>query len=118
MYLVSASQMQRMDRKTIEDFGIPGFVLMENAGRGAVRFFLSTFENLGKMKIGVVCGKGNNGGDGFVMARYLACRNMQVAVYLLCKPKHHFVNRFFVNHDSDFIRLSHTQSPKPSLCPY
>ncbi len=84
MYLVSASQMQRMDRKTIEDFGIPGFVLMENAGRGAVRFFLSTFENLGKMKIGVVCGKGNNGGDGFVMARYLACRNMQVAVYLLC----------------------------------
>lgn len=84
MYLASASQMQRMDRKTIEEFGIPGFVLMENAGRGAVRFFLSTFTDLENRKVGVVCGKGNNGGDGFVMARYLACRNIPVAVYLLC----------------------------------
>lgn len=86
MYLTSAFQMQRMDKKTIEDFGIPGFVLMENAGRGAVRFFLSTFDDLDleNRKIGVVCGKGNNGGDGFVMARYLACRNIPVAVYLLC----------------------------------
>ncbi len=84
MYLVSASQMQRMDKKTIEEFGIPGFVLMENAGRGAVRFFLSIFSELEKKKVGVVCGKGNNGGDGFVMARYLAARNIPVAVYLLC----------------------------------
>ena len=76
--------MQQMDKKTITDFGIPGFVLMENAGRGATRLFLSMFEDLANRKVGVVCGKGNNGGDGFVMARYLACHHIPVAVYLLC----------------------------------
>ncbi len=84
MHVANAFQMRKMDQKTIEEFGIPGFTLMENAGRGAVRFFLSTFSDLETKKIGVMCGKGNNGGDGFVMARILAGRGVQVAVYLLC----------------------------------
>ena len=69
MYLVTAAEMQAMDRKTIESFGIPGMVLMENAGRGATRVLFKTFADLHDKKIGVMAGRGNNGGDGFVVAR-------------------------------------------------
>lgn len=83
MNLVSAWQMQQMDKKTIRDFGIPGLVLMENAGRGATRILFETFGDLKGLTVGIVAGKGNNGGDGFVMARYLACHQIPVSVYLL-----------------------------------
>jgi ADP-dependent NAD(P)H-hydrate dehydratase / NAD(P)H-hydrate epimerase len=83
MYLVTAAEMQEMDRRTIESFGLPGRILMENAGRGATRFFLEHFKDIGNKRIGVVAGRGNNGGDGFVMARYLAQKGMRVTVYLL-----------------------------------
>jgi NAD(P)H-hydrate epimerase len=83
MYLVTASEMQKMDRLAIESFGIPGMVLMENAGRGATQFFLDQFKDGENKKIGVVAGRGNNGGDGFVIARYLAQKKMRVTVYLL-----------------------------------
>jgi len=82
MYLVSADEMQEMDRRTIESFGLPGRILMENAGRGATRFFLEHFKDIENKRIGVVAGRGNNGGDGFVMARYLAQKGMRVTVYL------------------------------------
>lgn len=83
MYLVTAEEIQEMDRLTIESFGIPGRVLMENAGRGATQFFLEQFKDAENKKIGVVAGRGNNGGDGFVMARYLAQNRIRVTVYLL-----------------------------------
>lgn len=83
MYLVTASEMQKMDRQTIESFGIPGRILMENAGLGATRFFLKQFKNASNEKIGIAAGRGNNGGDGFVIARYLAQKGMRVTVYLL-----------------------------------
>ena len=83
MILVTASEMQQMDRRTIESFGIPGRVLMENAGRGATRFFLKRFPDLRNKRIGVIAGRGNNGGDGFVIARYLAQSGVVVHVYLL-----------------------------------
>ncbi len=83
MYLVTASEMQKMDRQTIESFGIPGRILMENAGLGATHFFLEQFKDAEKKKIGIVAGRGNNGGDGFVIARYLAQKGMRVTVYLL-----------------------------------
>ena len=83
MYLVTASEMQEMDRRTIEDLGIPGMVLMENAARGATRFFLEKFPDIEKRKVGVIAGRGNNGGDGYVMARYLKQKGVEVAVYLL-----------------------------------
>jgi len=75
--------MQQIDRRTIEDFGIPGMVLMENAGRGATRFFLEQFPDLKNQRVGVIAGRGNNGGDGFVIARYLKQKGIQVYVYLL-----------------------------------
>lgn len=83
MYLVTAWQMSQMDKKTIEVFGIPGVVLMENAGRGATRILLSKFGEIQNKKIGIIAGCGNNGGDGFVIARYLANKGINVAVYLL-----------------------------------
>jgi len=83
MYLVTANEMQKMDRSTIESFGLPGRILMENAGRGATQFFLEHFKNAVNKKIGVIAGRGNNGGDGFVIARCLVQRGISVTVYLL-----------------------------------
>lgn len=83
MMIVTAAQMRAMDQATIDQFGIPGRVLMENAGRGATRFFLDRVYRDGPGKVGVIAGRGNNGGDGFVMARYLAQQGIEVTVYLL-----------------------------------
>jgi NAD(P)H-hydrate epimerase len=54
MYLVTADEMKEMDRRTIESFGLPGRILMENAGRGATRFFLEQFKDIANKRIGVV----------------------------------------------------------------
>lgn len=83
MIVVTAAEMQAMDRKTIEEIGIPGRVLMENAGRGATRCFLERIYKGGPGRVGVLAGGGNNGGDGFVIARYLAQRQIDVTVFLL-----------------------------------
>jgi NAD(P)H-hydrate epimerase len=74
--------MRDADRRTIEDVGIPSIVLMENAGRQIVAAMESTFESLSVMSVAVLCGRGNNGGDGFVVARTLIERDIDVAVYL------------------------------------
>ncbi len=87
MYLVTAEEMQRMDRETIETFGIPGRVLMENAARGATRFLLDRFPDLDRQRVGVMAGRGNTGGDGHVMARYLFQRGIRTTVYLLSEKE-------------------------------
>ncbi|MBW1698963.1 MAG: NAD(P)H-hydrate dehydratase [Deltaproteobacteria bacterium] len=84
MYLVTADEMREMDRETIETFGLPGRILMENAGRLAARVLMNTFRGLSGRRVGVVAGRGNNGGDGFVVARYLKQKDIPVTVYLLC----------------------------------
>lgn len=83
MIIVTAQQMQTLDRQTIDEFGIPGRILMENAGRGATHTFLKRVYGKGPGKVGVLAGRGNNGGDGFVMARYLHQKGIDVTVYLL-----------------------------------
>jgi len=87
MYLVTADEMREMDRLTIEQFGLPGRILMENAGRGAFRVLTESFPDIFKQKVAVISGRGNNGGDGFVIARYLAQSNISVTVYLLSESK-------------------------------
>ncbi|HOD66513.1 MAG TPA: NAD(P)H-hydrate dehydratase [candidate division Zixibacteria bacterium] len=88
MKLVTAEQMRAIDRETIEVHGIPGPVLMENAGRGiAERLAVAVIPKVRGAKVAVVCGKGNNGGDGFVVARHLAGMGAQVAVYYLGPPE-------------------------------
>ncbi len=87
MYLVSADEMREMDRQTIEDFGLPGRVLMEIAGRGATRWLLECFPDVLEMKTGILAGRGNNGGDGFVIARYLHQKGARVTIFLLTDEK-------------------------------
>ena len=87
MKVATAEQMQELDRKSIETYRIPGIVLMENAGKGATEIISNTFPDIQNKKIAIVAGKGNNGGDGFVIARYLLNRGISVKVYLLADPK-------------------------------
>ena len=83
MRVLDAKQMREADRRTIDEIGIPAMVLMENAGRQVVSTLDSTFETLADMRIAVLCGRGNNGGDGFVVARTLLGRSHDVGVYLV-----------------------------------
>src|SRR5262245_52102672 len=83
MRVLNTLQMREADRRTIEDLGIPSLVLMENAGRQVVSAMESAFQELETMRVAILCGRGNNGGDGFVVARVLAERGINVAVYLV-----------------------------------
>ncbi|MFQ5498818.1 MAG: NAD(P)H-hydrate dehydratase [Candidatus Zixiibacteriota bacterium] len=81
MKLVTSEQMRAIDREAIEKRGIPGNVLMENAGR-AIAAHLSDIVSSGDC-VTIFCGKGNNGGDGFVIGRYLANAGVDVSMYFL-----------------------------------
>ena len=70
MKVLTAEQMREVDRRTIE-VGIPGSILMENAGHRVVEYIARHFGPLERQRIVVICGKGNNGGDGLVIARLL-----------------------------------------------
>tara|TARA_R110000868_G_C10674978_1_gene746973 strand:+ start:194 stop:784 length:591 start_codon:yes stop_codon:yes gene_type:complete len=82
--VLSRKQAKELDKIAMEKYGIPGIVLMENAGRCIVELFLK-YEPKGKIVI--ICGEGNNGGDGFVVARYLTNLDYQVHVILVSDPK-------------------------------
>ncbi|MGC9320606.1 MAG: NAD(P)H-hydrate dehydratase, partial [Armatimonadota bacterium] len=85
MKLVTADEMREMDRRTIQEWGVPGMVLMENAGRAVTD---ACEELLGKLPSGrvvIVAGRGNNGGDGFVAARWLHWAGHEVEVLLLAE---------------------------------
>jgi NAD(P)H-hydrate epimerase len=83
MYLATAEIMQKLDQEMITETGIPGAVLMENAGRGVFSFLCSRFPDLRDRRAAIIAGKGNNGGDGFVVARYLANASIDCKVFLL-----------------------------------
>jgi NAD(P)H-hydrate epimerase len=85
MKVLTAAEMREVDRLTIEA-GIPGLVLMENAGHRVVEFLAQKFEPLDAQRVLVLCGKGNNGGDGFVVARQLYTRFGEVSVVLFADP--------------------------------
>jgi len=85
MHIVNAAQMRELDHSTINTIGIPGIVLMENAGRGTADYILRTFPDTAKRKIVVLCGRGNNGGDGFVIARCLLAVGAPVSTILLAE---------------------------------
>jgi len=83
MYLVTAQEMQEMDRETINGFGIPGRILMENAGKGSFDMLLSLFPDISSKRVSILAGSGNNGGDGFVVARYLIQMGVRTEIFLL-----------------------------------
>ena len=89
--LVTRDQCRAADRYAIEQLGIPGVVLMENAGRNAAdvveRCLKTRVKKSGRPgQVAIVCGKGNNGGDGFVIARHLSLRGYKVSVDLFGDP--------------------------------
>ena len=81
MKLVTAAEMRELDRKAIEEVGIPSLVLMENAGRTTYQILRQEFPEL-TGPVAVVAGRGNNGGDGSVVARYLAQAGVPVTIFL------------------------------------
>jgi NAD(P)H-hydrate epimerase len=85
--ILTREQVRQFDRIACERFGIPAIVLMENAARGATDV-LVTAANQRFRRVVILCGPGNNGGDGLVMARHLHLRGWQVRVVLLAGPEH------------------------------
>src|SRR5437764_13395881 len=74
--------MRALDKRAMEEYGIPGAVLMENAGRAVFEHIAARYSPLAGRRFVVWCGTGNNGGDGFVAARYLHLAGAQVSVHL------------------------------------
>jgi hydroxyethylthiazole kinase-like uncharacterized protein yjeF len=86
MKIVTAEQMQAIDKIAIEERGIPGLELMENAGLGIAEYLREmTDGDLSDKNVVILCGKGNNGGDGFVIGRYFSEWGAEVKFYLLGK---------------------------------
>jgi len=84
---LTADAMREADRYTIEEYGIPSFTLMEVAGRGCAEALQSAYGPLGNSAVMVLCGKGNNGGDGLVVARRLLAAGARVHVVLTSNPE-------------------------------
>lgn len=85
MKLALNSEMREIDRVTIEKYGIPGIVLMENAGRAVV----DEIKRLDRpvKSVLILCGTGNNGGDGFVIARHLQNNDIKIRLFIVGQPK-------------------------------
>jgi NAD(P)H-hydrate epimerase len=81
---LTRTEVRELDRRAAEENGLPGLVLMENAGRGAADVLVAQGIH---GRVAVCCGKGNNGGDGFVVARHLANRGIHVRVLLGCRSE-------------------------------
>lgn len=86
----TADEMRRVDQRAIRELGIPSATLMENAGRGAARQIVDALPGLALprrgARVAIVCGKGGNGGDGLVVARWLKGAGHRVEVFLLAQP--------------------------------
>ena len=106
---LTREQSRDIDRRAIEELGMSGLVLMENAGRGAVDILLSRerapTRSVGRSRtVLILCGKGNNGGDGFVIARHLEIRGVVAKVALLAAP-----DDLTGDAKTNFQILTHTQ---------
>lgn len=87
MKLVTSAQMRAIDRETIDHLGIPGPELMEHAGRGiAEQMLADLIDSPESTRVAVFCGKGNNGGDGFVIARYLHQHGVKIKLFFIGPP--------------------------------
>lgn len=101
--IISRAEAREIDRCAIEEYGIPSLLLMENAGRGIAEYLLNQ-----KIKGPVVicCGKGNNGGDGFVIARHLDNKHISVQLFVFADP-----NDLSVDAKINYDILTHSEIP-------
>jgi hydroxyethylthiazole kinase-like uncharacterized protein yjeF len=86
MKILSAAEMREVDRLTTARYGIPSLTLMENAGASVAEFIAQRWPRFAQRRIVVLCGKGNNGGDGFAVARHLLELGAKPEVYLFAAP--------------------------------
>jgi hydroxyethylthiazole kinase-like uncharacterized protein yjeF len=87
MKILTAAEMREVDRLTTEKYRVPSLTLMENAGKSVAEFIQSRFPDFARRRIIVLCGKGNNGGDGFVSARHLLKMGAKPLMYLFADPR-------------------------------
>jgi hydroxyethylthiazole kinase-like uncharacterized protein yjeF len=85
MRVVTSHTMQELDRRAITEFGVPGLTLMEHAGQACADEIMAHFGQTGEKRALVMAGKGNNGGDGYVIARLLDQKGWQVRVCVLAE---------------------------------
>ena len=83
MQVATASEMRNIDQRTMELYRVPGIVLMENAGLQLLRFMQTRLSVLDRCHVTVVTGRGNNGGDGFILARHLWHLGVKTCMVLL-----------------------------------
>jgi ADP-dependent NAD(P)H-hydrate dehydratase / NAD(P)H-hydrate epimerase len=87
MKALTAAEMREVDRLTTERYGIPSLQLMENAGTQFFDFLRAYYDDIAASRAAILCGKGNNGGDGFVVARHLQERGLKPSVYLFAEQE-------------------------------
>lgn len=87
MKILTAAETRQVDRLTTERAGVPSITLMENAGGSVAEFIRARFPSFARRKLFVLCGKGNNGGDGFVVARHLLQMGARPVVHLFASPQ-------------------------------
>src|SRR5210317_1100484 len=85
--LAYAKEMRQLDETAIKDYGIPGIVLMENAGVGTIQALNDKYGELYGWTVAIVAGPGNNGGDGMVIARHILQQGGFPTIFLLANPK-------------------------------
>lgn len=85
--VLTVPQIQKLEKLAIERMGIPSVILMENAGRAVAQSILKSFPEELKLRVKVICGVGNNGGDGFVAARHLWLEGVKVEVMICAEIK-------------------------------
>ncbi|MCT4604747.1 MAG: NAD(P)H-hydrate dehydratase [Marinisporobacter sp.] len=86
MKIVNGEQIKELDRLTMDEFSIPGILLMEHAGLAITQEILKSVEKRKNKEVAIVCGLGNNGGDGFVVARHLFHKGIPVKVFITGNP--------------------------------
>lgn len=84
--VMTADQVRQVDSWAINTLGIPGAVLMENAGRSCAELIIDKLPDKDKPKVSIFCGTGNNGGDGYVIARHLSNAHIDVTVIICGNP--------------------------------
>lgn len=87
MKILTAAEMREVDRLTTKNYRVPSLTLMENAGKSVAEFIQLRFPDFTRRNVIVLCGKGNNGGDGFVAARHLRAMGAKPSVYLVGDPR-------------------------------
>lgn len=115
MRVVTAAEMRKIDQDTIEGIGIPGIVLMETAGREIVRAIDRNYPTA--QRIGILVGKGNNGGDGLVIARQLAHTGHDVRIFLV-SPSDSFSGEARTNLDIANNLGLHIEEPLSNVLPH